>query len=73
MNYCIREVQDEKLAFIEKGLTALEKINWYGYTTFNCPLCGAKAEAKRIKITNSVKNKATWLYCSQCGMYVHDN
>lgn len=66
-----RKNEDESFLFIKAGLDALEKINWYGYTTFNCPLCGAKAEAKRIKITNSVRNKATWLYCSQCGMYVH--
>ena len=67
----IRERDEEKIIFVETGLNAVERINWYGYTTFICPLCGAKAEAKRIKITNSVRNKATWLYCSQCGMYVH--
>lgn len=73
MKQCLQRVQDEKLLFVDKGLSALEKIGWYGFTTFTCPLCGGKAEAKRIKVMNSVRNKATWLYCGQCGMYVHDN
>lgn len=63
--------EDEKFLFVESGLNALEKINWYGHTTFNCPVCGAAADAKRVRIVNSSRNKATWLYCNQCGMYVH--
>lgn len=63
--------EDEKFLFVDAGLAALENISWYGYTTFKCPLCGAQAEAKRIRIVNSSRNKATWLYCENCGMYVH--
>lgn len=66
-----RKNEDESFLFIEAGLDALEKIGWYGHTTFNCPLCGAVAKAKRIKLVNSSRNKATWLHCNQCGMYVH--
>lgn len=71
MNLAEKNKEDECFLFIEAGLNALEKINWYGHTTFNCPICGAEAEAKRIRTDNSSRNKATWLYCSQCGMYAH--
>lgn len=63
--------QDEFFLFVDAGLRALERIDWYGDTTFVCPGCGKRAEAKRIKLTGTARNKATWLYCPHCGAYSH--
>lgn len=64
--------KNECLTFLETGLNALENIDWYGETVFTCPICGYnKANAKRIKTPNNIRNKVTWLYCEECGMLFH--
>lgn len=61
----------ETFIFVKSGLDSLEKIGWYGETSFTCPICGNVAYSKRVKLENFPKNKTTWLYCPNCGMYSH--
>lgn len=52
------QLAKSNLTFLETGLNALEKIDWYGETEFVYPICGySKANAKRIKTPNKKPRK----------------